>query len=228
MEKKKTKLILPQVISLVVLLVIFGWISVYVFTSHNDLPALDERVFEGINMIRGAKGDASYWFFRIITETARYYVVLPVIVLIGYLCFHFDRRFWFLLLGSVFNDLIGFFLKYPFHRTRPDVELAWVPEWTPSFPSGHIMTVAFVCGFLLFLLYHDQKQRAALKIYATLLAFVYACTIAISRLVLGAHYLTDVLAGATLGFIVMTIVIIIYKLTMDKTFHFRSKTEKNS
>jgi undecaprenyl-diphosphatase len=57
-----------------------------------------------------------------------------------------------------------------------------------SFPSGHTMT-AFSIALVVSYFYHGME----------LPVFFFACSIAISRIVLGMHFLSDVLAGAILG-----------------------------
>ena len=80
----------------------------------------------------------------------------------------------------------------PCHRTRPrhfDVDpLAWFPSDRFSFPSGHALN-SFAIGSVLVLAF----PPAALPV---LLA---AGSVAASRVVLGLHWLSDVLAGALVG-----------------------------
>jgi membrane-associated phospholipid phosphatase len=86
-------------------------------------------------------------------------------------------------------------LKYSLHRTRPFVAHAGYIEprdspHTPSFPSGHT-TAAFVTATSLTLSYK--------KWYVAVPAYTYAGVVAYSRMRLGVHYPSDVLAGMVLG-----------------------------
>jgi undecaprenyl-diphosphatase len=67
-----------------------------------------------------------------------------------------------------------------------------------SFPSGHSVSAAVIATtFLLLFLYQKQKNLA--QIAACIIALLFVCMIAFSRLYLGVHYPSDVLAGAFLG-----------------------------
>jgi membrane-associated phospholipid phosphatase len=93
--------------------------------------------------------------------------------------------------------LVNGALKLLFHRPRP--ELAFVHLETYSFPSGHaaVSTATFTTlAYLLCRRYTSPATRAAI-VLATILA---VAAVAFSRLYLGAHYLSDVLAGISFGF----------------------------
>ena len=86
-------------------------------------------------------------------------------------------------------------LKLLFHRSRP--ELSFVHLDTYSFPSGHAAGSAAVYAAFAYLLVRSAPLRWRLLTGAatgTLIVLV-----GVSRLVLGAHYLSDVLAGTALG-----------------------------
>ena len=86
-------------------------------------------------------------------------------------------------------------LKLAFHRPRP--ELAYVHLETYSFPSGHASGSAAIYAVLFYL----AAKRLAIR-GRLLLTFAYVVLvglIAFSRLYLEVHYLSDVLAGITLG-----------------------------
>ena len=86
-------------------------------------------------------------------------------------------------------------LKLAFHRPRP--ELAYVHLDTYSFPSGHASGSAAIYAVLFYL-----AARRLAVIGKVLLTFAYVALvglIAFSRLYLEVHYLSDVLAGITLG-----------------------------
>jgi membrane-associated phospholipid phosphatase len=108
------------------------------------------------------------------------------------------RRRWptFLLatiLGAVALDN---FVKYVINRPRPMLR-PLVDPFGSSFPSGHSAAAAALCGALAFLLSRDRGRRAQIAIWAT--AAVIVVLVAVSRVYLGAHWLTDVVGGALLG-----------------------------
>jgi membrane-associated phospholipid phosphatase len=86
-------------------------------------------------------------------------------------------------------------LKLAFHRPRP--ELAYVHLDTYSFPSGHAAGAAAVYGVLVFLLARGASRRRRVALGVGVVALL--ALVDFSRLYLGAHYLSDVLAGSALG-----------------------------
>lgn len=90
-------------------------------------------------------------------------------------------------------------VKDLFQRARPDQAIWMVVESSYSFPSGH----SFVAGmiyplFVYLLLRHTKLSRYSTTVYVVLVLLVLS--IAFSRIYLGVHYLTDVVAGLSLGY----------------------------
>jgi membrane-associated phospholipid phosphatase len=92
-------------------------------------------------------------------------------------------------------EVLNAVLKLVFHRPRP--ELAFVHLDTYSFPSGHAAGSAAIYTVLAVLLARGLRTRARVLIGSATTALLLA--IGFSRLYLGAHYLSDVLAGLALG-----------------------------
>jgi undecaprenyl-diphosphatase len=93
-------------------------------------------------------------------------------------------------------ELLNLMLKLAFHRPRPEV--AFVHLETYSFPSGHAMVSTAVYGALAYLAWSRLRTRRARVVLLTGTAALLSL-ICFSRLYLGAHYLSDVLAGAAGG-----------------------------
>lgn len=93
-------------------------------------------------------------------------------------------------------ELLNLILKLAFHRPRPEV--AFVDLDTYSFPSGHAMVSAAVYGVFAYLAWRPARtHRRRLVLVAG--ASLFVALICFSRLYLGVHYLSDVLAGAAAG-----------------------------
>ena len=90
------------------------------------------------------------------------------------------------------------FAKRGFDRPRPDLVPHGVVVTNASFPSGHAMMSAIVYLTLGVLLARTQASRP-LRIYLIALSVLATILVGISRIYLGVHWPTDVLAGWTLG-----------------------------
>ncbi|MGE0661207.1 MAG: phosphatase PAP2 family protein [Reyranellaceae bacterium] len=94
--------------------------------------------------------------------------------------------------------LLSSLLKSGFARPRPDLAPHIDAVHTMSFPSGHAMSAAVVYLTLGALLARAQPHRR-LKIYLASVGVVITVLVGISRVYLGVHWPTDVLAGWCVG-----------------------------
>lgn len=117
----------------------------------------------------------------------------------GYLSLRGKHRtalFTLLAIGS--GVLLSFLLKEGFDRPRPDLVPHEAGVYTASFPSGHSMMAA-VTYLTLALLIARTQSRKRVKFYLLVLALLVTIAIGISRVYVGVHWPTDVLAGWTAG-----------------------------
>jgi len=126
-------------------------------------------------------------------------VVILSGALIGYLLLLRKRGPALLMLisvagGTALNDVLKFF----FDRPRPDLVLHAAQVFTSSFPSGHAAVSAVVYLTLGALLAKDAPS-VAVKVYIMAVAIFLVLLIGVSRVFLGLHYPTDVLAGWSIG-----------------------------
>ena len=113
------------------------------------------------------------------------------------------------LIISVFGSIFTvFIIKNLIERPRP-IE-ALYKESTSAFPSAHAAIAVSLYGFLLWHVYKQKKQRFKNLLIATLAILIIL--LGISRLYLGVHYLSDVLAGYTVGFMWLSFSLGISKL----------------
>lgn len=96
--------------------------------------------------------------------------------------------------GMLLSDL----LKSIFARPRPELVAHLVEVQTESFPSGHAMLSA-VTYLTLGALLARTESTWSLKIYFIVVAVVLTVMVGSSRVYLGVHYPTDVLAGWSVG-----------------------------
>ena len=89
-------------------------------------------------------------------------------------------------------------LKLVFHRSRPNIVVPFERDVTYAFPSGHATMATVFFGGLAALVFHLTPRRIfrALAVVAAALAIG---AVALSRIYLGVHWLTDVAAGILVG-----------------------------
>ena len=91
------------------------------------------------------------------------------------------------------STLLNQILKYIVQRPRP-TEFRIIDESGYSFPSGHSMVSAAFYGFLIYLIYKNVKNKYLKWTLITMLS-ILIISIGTSRIYLGVHYTSDVLAG---------------------------------
>jgi undecaprenyl-diphosphatase len=126
-------------------------------------------------------------------------LVLFVLAVAGALLLRRQYHGLALLLGATLGgQLLNAFLKATFARPRPDPLLHLTEVNSMSFPSGHAMDSAIIYLTMAALLARFVEPRL-LKLYFLGLAAVLTFLIGISRIYLGVHYPSDVLAGWVAG-----------------------------
>jgi undecaprenyl-diphosphatase len=126
-------------------------------------------------------------------------IVLFTLIVIGYLLL--QKKYyplWLVLIATIGGALLVWGLKEFIGRTRPTVVTHLLEEKSLSFPSGHSMMSAIVYLTQAALLSRLEKNRRV-KIYIISVALLLTLLIGISRVYLGVHYPTDVLAGWVAG-----------------------------
>jgi membrane-associated phospholipid phosphatase len=92
--------------------------------------------------------------------------------------------------------LINQVMKLFFAKPRPELWTRLISEYSFSFPSGHAVGSMVVYGFIAYIL---AKELPTYKRYIYALASILILAIGFSRLYLGVHYPTDVIAGYGVG-----------------------------
>ena len=124
---------------------------------------------------------------------------LMVVAVIGFLVL--QGRYWtalFILMTALSGELVSYALKAIFFRPRPSVVPHLREAFSTSFPSGHAMQSAIMYLTLGAMLMRLAERRLT-KIYCCTAAMVLTFLVGLSRVYLGVHYPTDVLAGWIVG-----------------------------
>jgi undecaprenyl-diphosphatase len=124
---------------------------------------------------------------------------LTVVIVVGFLLLQgLIRNAGFVLVASLGGWLLNDVLKAIFARPRPSIVPHLREVFTLSFPSGHALTSAVVFLTLGALLMHVAERRIV-KFYCLAVAVFATALIGSTRVYLGVHYPTDVLAGWMFG-----------------------------
>ena len=149
--------------------------------------------------IRGDLPETLTLLFRAITHLIDIPVIISWVLIVAFI---FYRKQWkmesYLMLGNL--TLAGILIvtfKNIYQRPRPEI-LHLVEEKGFSFPSGHSLAVTIMVGTLIVILSQRIKNTVWRKIVQILLS-LYIFSVLVSRIYLGVHYPSDVLASLCVG-----------------------------
>lgn len=109
--------------------------------------------------------------------------------------------------------LINFFLKLLFARDRPELWQQLINETNYSFPSGHAMLSSALAFSLVVVLWQTKARWVAF-----VLATIYVIWIGFTRMYLGVHYPTDIIAGWCVSAAwVLTVAFILGSIKLSKS-----------
>lgn len=111
--------------------------------------------------------------------------------------------------------LLNGMLKFSFARIRPEAFFDYPLPGSPSFPSGHALYAASIFGGLAVLLIARVRSRPV-QVAIWLASLSLILLVGISRVYLGVHYPSDVLAGYAIGVIWVTTVAFGDRLTRHR------------
>jgi len=111
------------------------------------------------------------------------------------------------------GGMLTFVLKHLFQLPRPDLFESLAPETSYAFPSGHSLMSVCLYGYLSFLLLLEHPRRTWPLALALLLL---PLAIMASRLYLGVHWFTDVVAGALAASFWLTICLMLRRVALRR------------
>ena len=175
------------------LFVILGYVVKF---YPEQLKTLDSSVQTAI---RGDLPETLTLLFRAITHLIDIPVIISWVLIVAFI---FYRKQWkmesYLMLGNL--ALAGILIvtfKNIYQRPRPEI-LHLVEEKGFSFPSGHSLAVTIMVGTLIVILSQRIKNTVWRKIVQILLS-LYIVSVLVSRIYLGVHYPSDVIASLCVG-----------------------------
>lgn len=200
--KRNRAYIIELILSLIFIMLLIG-----VFINSGEGLNIDKFIFN--NFILNIRCDFLTTIFKYITvlSNPEFLVVLTVVLLIFIKGF---KEKLCLVFNISFVTLINQILKRIICRPRPEV-VKLITQGGYSFPSGHAMASTAFYGYLIYLLW-KSKLNKTYKYIGTGLLVLLIFTICFSRIYLGVHYASDVIAGVCLS----TIHLIIFTSILKK------------
>ena len=168
-------------------------------TESDGVAAWDHPLLDAAMSVRSPWLDAAVTGYTDIAGT----IGIPILALTIMLVWALMRRSWTRVIliataaaGSLLMTVAG---KQLVGRARPPLVDAVPPhEYSPSFTSGHTLNAIVIAGIVAYLLIL-RRDTVRGRVLTVLVAGIFALTAGLSRIFLGHHWFTDVLAAWRLG-----------------------------
>lgn len=209
---KIKKILLSKIKWILLALFIILFLIIVRLLFHDNLHVIDNTIY---NVISKLKSDKVTIFFKIITNFSSA-LTLILITLLTLALFKNKKYGKFMIINLVCIVILNQILKFSFARTRP-LDIMLIKETGYSFPSGHSMASMGFYGFIIYLIFKNCKNKIHKIIYISLLILLILL-IGISRVYLGVHYASDVIAGfsITISYLIIYTTIISSKLEIER------------
>lgn len=195
----------PRVLVPILLVAAGAWCFIAIADEvvEGETRAIDERIILAMRTADPHDPIGPAWFEEAVRDLtalgSTLVLTMAVLTVVGLLLL---MRRWraaiFTFVATVTGQLASHALKEFFGRPRPDLIPHEVEVFTHSFPSGHAMMSAVVYLTLASLAARLMTQRR-LKVYVLSIAVIFTILIGASRVYLGVHWPSDVLAGWMIG-----------------------------
>ena len=202
--------------STIIIALVFMVIATSVFIGltdelfDDDLKVYDDFIIQKVTALRSPANTNFMKSVTVIGNSVGYFLLLPILSL-----FFIIRKSWrtsleitiVLLLSSGLNVV----LKQLVNRPRPPEIGRLVFAQFSSFPSGHAMSAITFYGFIVYLCFILIK-KAWLKYLIVSICFLMVVLIGLSRIYLGVHFPSDILAGYAAGSAWLALCILVLNL----------------
>ena len=191
-------------------ILIFAAMVVMLLT--NNVTGLDNSIY---NIIISSKSDAMTMFMTIITMMCNTeFIIVATLLLV--LLIKNKKIGGMIASNVVLCSVINTIIKHIFLRPRP-VGIKLIEQGGYSFPSGHSMMAVAFYGLLIYIIW-NTKWKNVWKIFTTTLLVILILLIGISRIYVGVHFASDVIAGLSISLSYLIIFIeLIYKRVIKKS-----------
>jgi undecaprenyl-diphosphatase len=196
----------PVLLTLVLLITggVWAFVELADAVGEGDSRAFDEWMILALRNPEDSSDPLGpLWFEEVMRDITALGgdIILSLITLgvVVYLKLRDQTRLGILLVTAVVGGLLlSNILKSYFDRPRPDLVPHGSHVLTQSFPSGHAMLAA-VTYLTLGAILAEAEQKRQLKVFFISIGVLLTISVGISRIYLGVHWPTDVLAGWSAG-----------------------------
>lgn len=198
--------------------VVLGYVAKFYPTT---LVGFDSSIQSAI---RGNLPSGLTQFWTIITILGNAVIILAVGLIVAAYFYHYRQwkiEAYFLIVSLAMMGVTSTALKYVYQRPRPSID--WLIDTIGySFPSWHTASTMMTAGVVVIII-HQRMKRGLTKIIFQISLIFLAVLVAVSRIYIGVHYPTDILAGWLLVF---TLLQIVYPFYDQKRFEWRFQSRQ--
>jgi len=189
---KKRKIIITVSLTLFILITIL--------VTTNIIKPFDDFIYNSLISFRSNTFDT---IFKTITKFANTISIIIVVIVLLLILKKDDG----ILLGisTLSSVLVNTIIKYIIRRDRP-AHLRLIKQGGYSFPSGHAMISVAVYGILIYIINKNIKNKK-LKVTLTTFLLFLIIGIGLSRIYVGVHFQSDVIAGFSLATVLLVLII---------------------
>ena len=174
--------------------------------TNSRVAGTDRRILHLVETLRTPELDQIMYALTYLGSVRTILALAAVVAIVALLAGRYTDVV-LLILALVASELFVLATKTLVARPRPPLEDARIVQTGFSFPSGHAALAAAFYGTLAYLLIRALRWDA-LKVVVGSVAALLVVAIGISRIYLGVHYPTDVLAGWTLGVFWLAVIVV--------------------
>jgi membrane-associated phospholipid phosphatase len=172
---------------------------------HFIRPDFDNTISE---VVQSNKDRGFLALMSFISWWGESYIMILSVLCVSLLLFVTSYKKAAIFILSVFiMDIINICLKLIINRPRPEMIDIYPSFQQGSFPSGHVVHYVVFFGFMLCVMLTDARISIILRWAVSLLCVFLIAGVSASRIYLGTHWPTDIIAAYIIGFIMLAVVI---------------------
>jgi len=194
------------------------FLIILILVLKNNNLKLDEYMMD--IMVTKLRSENMTEFMKAVTFLGSAYTLIPITIIL--FIFIKNKKTPILITANlIIVTLLNQLLKFTFQRNRPIGDIL-IEESGYSFPSGHSMVSMAYYGFLIYLIMKSALKKQIKIILITILS-ILIMLIGLSRIYLGVHFASDVLAGILIA---ITYLMLFISITITKTKNIGESNEK--